>query len=307
MTKRKNAPFIAFYPSDWISGVRLLPTVERALYHEICLAIWDTGVGVEPCDLRMLLPETPERLKQAIATLLRLDKIVEVDGRYVNERALAEFAKATKRREDGRKAVAARKDRATPEGTTVPTTVATPVPTPVVTNQNQNQNHIQNQRDKECVSAPARVAKALPSDHPDSAFLNMAPFEAVYPKRSGSQRRMDAAAEATARMKEGYAWEDMIAGAERYRTYCEAAGIIGTQYVMEAMTFLGRNLEFLNPWDPPAKPLTARQRRDRASNDAVRRRLIKTAEETGYGTDRADDIRGNHHVGDAVRQRLANG
>ena len=38
MSKRRNVPFIAFYPSDWISGVRLLPTVERALYHEMCLA-----------------------------------------------------------------------------------------------------------------------------------------------------------------------------------------------------------------------------------------------------------------------------
>lgn len=45
----------------------------------------------------------------------------------------------------------------------------------------------------------------------------------------------------------------MFAGVERYRAYCEARGIIGTDFVQQGQRFFGPNREFEGEW-APTKP-----------------------------------------------------
>ena len=106
--KRPRLPFVAVYPSDFTGGIADLSTVELALYFKLCLRIWDSGRGVETCDLHRQLREPPEVLNQAIAALIRMEKISVVDGRYFNQRAFEEFEKAQKRSANGKAAIAAR-------------------------------------------------------------------------------------------------------------------------------------------------------------------------------------------------------
>ena len=99
-------------------------------------------------------------------------------------------------------------------------------------------------------------------------------LRAVYPARAGSQSWHRARIAATTRMKEGHAFEEFIAGAERYARYCDATGTTNTQYVMAAVKFLGEDKHFLEPWDLPKEPETLFDR-----NRAAAQRVLDSMEE----------------------------
>ena len=94
-------------------------------------------------------------------------------------------------------------------------------------------------------------------DSDDSAHLPARPdekldfelFKAVYPKRSGAQPWARAVKAANARVKEGATFIAMIEGAARYAEFCDAADKTGTEFVMQAATFLGPEQHFLEPWE----------------------------------------------------------
>ena len=93
--------------------------------------------------------------------------------------------------------------------------------------------------------------------------VNFSIFKAAYPKRSGSQLWPKAITEANARLREGATKREMVEGAYRYAAYCNAIDKTGTQYVMQAATFLGPGKHFLEPWDPPPSKSEALEQRNR--------------------------------------------
>ena len=88
-------------------------------------------------------------------------------------------------------------------------------------------------------------------------------FKAVYPKRPGGQRWSLAIKRANARIEEGATFQDMIDGACGYAAYCDATEKTGTQYVMQAATFLGPDTPFLDTWEPPLSKADALADRNR--------------------------------------------
>ena len=88
-------------------------------------------------------------------------------------------------------------------------------------------------------------------------------FKAVYPKRSGAQPWAKAVKAANARIREGATFIAMIDGARRYAEFCEAADKAGTEFVMQAATFLGPEQHFLEPWNPPPGKSEALEQRNR--------------------------------------------
>lgn len=76
----------------------------------------------------------------------------------------------------------------------------------------------------------------------------------AYPKRAGGDSKHDALLAFQARVRSGEEPAVMLAGVRRYATYCAATEKIGTEYVKQARTFLGRSRHYLETWDlPPAK------------------------------------------------------
>jgi hypothetical protein len=59
-----------------------------------------------------------------------------------------------------------------------------------------------------------------------------------------------------ARRKAGHSVEVIQAGVERYRSWCEATGKIGTETVKQAATFFGPDESFLQLWEIPTKPIS---------------------------------------------------
>ncbi|ALO46590.1 helix-turn-helix domain-containing protein [Pseudohongiella spirulinae] len=92
--------------------------------------------------------------------------------------------------------------------------------------------------------ADESTAKSSKPDYPKE-------FEAIwsaYPKREGSNPKNKAFACYRARIRDGTQPIDIAAGVSRYRHFCQAKGIIGTEFVMQAVRFLGTERAFENDW-----------------------------------------------------------
>ena len=92
--------------------------------------------------------------------------------------------------------------------------------------------------------------------------LDFESFKAAYPKRCGAQSWARAIRAANARIKGGATFQAMIDGAARYAAYCDAIDKTGTQYVMQAATFLGPEQHFTEPWNMPPSKSEALERRN---------------------------------------------
>lgn len=76
-------------------------------------------------------------------------------------------------------------------------------------------------------------------------------FEAAwkaYPKREGANPKNKALSCFKARLAEGEKLEDILAGIARYAGYCQAKGMIGSSYVMQAARFFGTERAYANEW-----------------------------------------------------------
>ena len=73
-------------------------------------------------------------------------------------------------------------------------------------------------------------------------------FWKAYPKRSGANPKKPALGRWRSNRKRGVAAADMIAGAERYNAFLEATKKAGTEYVLQAVTFLGQHESWAEDW-----------------------------------------------------------
>lgn len=71
---------------------------------------------------------------------------------------------------------------------------------------------------------------------------------AAYPKREGGNSKSGAQKAWNARIRIGMKAEDMLAGVKRYAAFCQAKGMVGTQYVMQAQTFFGPEGKWTEDW-----------------------------------------------------------
>lgn len=93
---------------------------------------------------------------------------------------------------------------------------------------------------------PARSPTA-PAEH--EAFPE---FWAAYPKRYGTNSRAGAAEKFRALVRSGIDPPALIAGAERYRRQCEARGVVGSEFVQQATTWLNpKNRAWEEAYDLP--------------------------------------------------------
>lgn len=95
---------------------------------------------------------------------------------------------------------------------------------------------------------------ANPADKSSPESLRFEEFRAVFPKRAGTHRWVDAErffhAEVGVRKTDP---QEIIDGAKRYAAYCASTGRVGSEYVMQAATFLGRNRGWMDPWGAPER------------------------------------------------------
>ena len=78
---------------------------------------------------------------------------------------------------------------------------------------------------------------------------------AIYPKRAGGNPKNRAFRAFCARQKEEVGYFRIERGVQRYKSFCEATGKIGTEFVMQAATFFGRDDHYDDDWALPVEKL----------------------------------------------------
>lgn len=92
--------------------------------------------------------------------------------------------------------------------------------------------------------AKANLASANPNE-----------FEWIWanrPRREGADPKRKALQACNARIKQGATWREMAEGMKRYRAFCEAKGILDTEFVKQMATFFGPDAHFRNDWEVSA-------------------------------------------------------
>lgn len=104
-------------------------------------------------------------------------------------------------------------------------------------------------------------------------------FWKAYPRRAGSNPKNRALKAWRARIRSGAKPSDIMAGLRRYAAFVDATGKAGTEFVMQAATFLGPDERWTESWaldrakapPPPAGSEAARRHNEMPGSDAGRR------------------------------------
>lgn len=111
-----------------------------------------------------------------------------------------------------------------------------------------------------------RNGASAPRDYPPE-------FESVweiYPEREGDDPKNSAFHAWNARRNEGTSVDDLFQGTLRYAEYSRLKGNLGTEFVMQAKRFFGKNKPFLNSWKINGGPNAPRERADNSAPGRVR-------------------------------------
>lgn len=119
---------------------------------------------------------------------------------------------------------------------------------------------------------------------------------AAKPAREGGNPKKQAYQACNARIKDGHTWRDLAEGVKRYRKYCDAKKITGSDKVQQMATFFGTKESFKESWayaehqqstNATSRKLTAEEERNQE--------LLAKYGHTASPTERA--INPNEHTG----------
>lgn len=99
-------------------------------------------------------------------------------------------------------------------------------------------------------SSTSQKAKATTAGKPAEPD-GFAEFRSIYPKRAGNNPLGRALKAYRSRLAEGHATSEFIEGARRYADFIRAVGKEGTEFVLQASTFLGPDKPFAQEWAKP--------------------------------------------------------
>jgi hypothetical protein len=119
----------------------------------------------------------------------------------------------------------------------------------------------------------ARKSRAKPEE--PAEFLDL---KIAYPNRAGDQGWRKALRAISARLDQGYTWQQIIEGAKRYAAYVRSTGSEDTQYVKQACVFVGPDLHFLNDWKLPLTKAGTRLKTNLSAAEEFMRRTEQPLE-----------------------------
>jgi hypothetical protein len=102
----------------------------------------------------------------------------------------------------------------------------------------------------------------------------LADFEEIwaeYPKRAGGDSKREGYLAFRARRQAGATAIEILEGVRRYALYCTATDKIGTEFVKQLRTFLGKSRYYLEPWTLPRAAGAHSQSRRNAGEESYER------------------------------------
>ena len=248
-------PYMQLYVADYLADTPHLTTEEHGAYLLLMFNYWQTGRPLPKSRLAGIAKLTNERWTNVERTLNEF--FLDIGSEWVHERierdlqavkgAQSQRSTAGKKSAEVRAAKKSLKNQS--EFNDRSTTVqrdsndrSTNIDTDTDTDKDKEL------KDKTLLSG---AGKDQPPTKKSAAGSYPEEFETLwgeYPKREGANPKNKAHSCWKARKLEGVSEEAMLEGTRRYRQYCEVRGQAGTEYVMQAQRFYGKERAFENDW-----------------------------------------------------------
>lgn len=105
-----DAPWVKFYPSDWLAGTSVLTASERGVYITLVALIYEHGGPIPYHEGRLArgCGLTKGSFARSVASLVDQGKLEIVDGHLTNRRAVIELSEREKRSQKARRSAEAR-------------------------------------------------------------------------------------------------------------------------------------------------------------------------------------------------------
>lgn len=245
-----------WFTGDFMRSTRGWPLTARAVYRELLDAQWDIGnLPIDPAELAAMIGASAEEWAKGWARCEIKFPIVNASHRQnakLERVRTTAFEYHAERSAAGKKGAAARwgkqDDVANSSVSSLAngSAIAQPIAQPMAPSPSPSPSpiHTKPSNGKEKDKEPTAHRNAPPP-------LEFLDFKIFYPLRAGDQGWRKAQRAAHARIEEGYSWTEILEGAKRYAEYVRSTGIENTTFVKQAATFLGPDLFFREPWDPP--------------------------------------------------------
>lgn len=279
-------PYMQLYVAEYLADTMHLTAEEHGAYLLLIFNYWQTGKPIPKNRLARIVRMTKRRWANVE---LSLSEFFTDDGEcWTHDRVEDDLSavKATQaqRTRAGQASAEARKREKNNALQQSANEKSTTVERPLQRTVNENATNIEEKRTEENRSKktigpsasdePTRVDTAQGDEYPIKKPAQASPaeyppeFELIwqrYPKRPGSNPKRKALQAWNARIKDGHDPAKILAGVIRYGNFCDQTSKTNTEYVMQAVRFLGASCEFDNPWTPPAKLSPDRNPRSRHS------------------------------------------
>ncbi|MCY4374305.1 MAG: DUF1376 domain-containing protein [Spirochaetaceae bacterium] len=272
-----HMPYAQFWWDDYDRKTKDLLPLEHGCYFLLLKSFYQ-GRG-RP------LPADPERLYRLVGALSKVEQDAvcsvlgrywhEVDGGYVNHRAMSEMEayrdKVAKRSKAGKRG--GRPPKSKPKAIAL----ANEKQLPPQKSEVRIQNSEERLKRKHTNTPPAPAREIAPNGACASVIINQDDLETIwreYPGKSGASRKATIKA-LKHRVREGRTIDDLVAAARRYRSYCDATCVLGTQYVMTPQSFFRDAENVDEQWEHPAPAMTRAQKTEKNNRQLLDEQLAE--------------------------------
>ena len=244
----KGAPFIAFYPSDWLAGTRALSAVETGIYITLVAMMYERQepLAMDEARLARLCGASVPTFRKALSALIDEGKILVVDGGLWQDRVDRELKKRAEKSDSARDSANNRWRKS---------------------KENQRRSDADAMR-TQCEHDAIHNHNHIPPKSPKGFEEDFAEFWKAYPKRAGGNPRKTALKAYTARRKAGATHDAIMQALRAFTAEQQSMGKIGTVYIPMASSWLNRE-EWADEADQPEAP-SAAETRDEVWRGATR-------------------------------------
>lgn len=244
-------PYMQLYVADYLADTPHLTTEEHGAYLLLMFNYWQTGRPLPKSRLAGIAKLSNERWTDVERTLNEF--FLDTGSEWIHERIerdlLAVKGAQSQRSTAGKKSAEARAAKKSLKNQSESNDRSTTVQR----DSNDRSTNKDTDTDKELKDKTllSGAEKDQPPTKKNAAGSYPEEFETLwheYPKREGANPKNKAHSGWKARKLEGVSEEAMLEGTRRYRQYCEMRGQAGTEFVMQAQRFYGKERAFENDW-----------------------------------------------------------
>lgn len=245
-----GAPWVRFFPSDWLAGTRGMSAAETGVYITLIAMMYESKEPVQDDDARLsrLCGLPVPGYRKIRDSLISSGKIVSSDGHLWNKRAQTEMEIRDEKTVSAKKSADSRWskkqvksiDDGCERNANAMRTQCYPEPDIRKEELDAYASCPVEHKNPDLFEAGQLAPIAKPAAQQQGDHERFVEFWQTYPKRLGTNSRKEASAKFSRAVRAGADPSEIINGAARYAAHCDETGKTSTDKVQQATTWLNQ-------------------------------------------------------------------